>query len=217
MLNTLPRPKPKPAPKVRGRRKAKPKVTSICVSCGSMWRGGKAYEEHDPECTREHPVIVKNANKTERQMFSEALDYVCRELTKWRDGIRCVIHGDACGRYSEWGHVIPQGSCSYLVYELSNSFRQSDTCNQIHRFVQAPYYDWYKAKFGQTAYKMLVEAWRNAPKGGQSTQELIELLPRLVDLYDRRYAMNGATIEQLVEARYYGDIIREAWVKEGRI
>lgn len=210
-------PKPKPAPRVKGKKHKPKKITSICVDCGAWWRGGKEFEEHEPGCTHELPVIVKNARKTERQMYEEALDYVCRELTKWRDGVRCVIHGDACGQYSEWGHVIPQGSCSYLVYELSNSFRQSNTCNQTHRFVQAPYYDWYKAKFGQTAYKMLIDAWKTAPNGGLSTQSLIELLPQYVDLYDRRFAMNGSTLAELIEAGYYGDIIREAWIKDGRL
>ena len=150
-------------------------------------------------------------------MYQEALDHVFRELTKWRDGVMCVIHGDGCGQRSEWGHVIPQGSCSYLVYSLSNSFRQSDTCNQVHRFVQAPYYDWYKAKFGQTAYKMLVAAWETSPNGGQSTQELIEALPVYVSMYLNRSSMTGATMEELVLAGCYGDIIREAWIKDGRI
>jgi len=217
MPNAAIRPKPKPTRLMKGKRKTVKKITSMCADCGSWWRGGKEFEIHDPECTRELPVIVKNARKTERQMICEALDYVFRELTKWRDGIRCVIHGDMCGTRSEWGHVIPQGSCSYLVYEPSNSFRQSDTCNQIHRFVQAPYYDWYKAKFGQTAYKMLIEAWKNAPKGGNSTQELIEMLPKYVELYKNRFAMNGATLEQLVEAGFYGEIIQDAWKYDGRI
>lgn len=217
-LTSAKMPKPKLQKGMRLKKvKSKKKITSICVDCGSWWRGGKDFEEHGIDCQNELPVIVKNARKTERQMYQEALDYLMREITKWRDGVRCVIHGDACGQYSEWGHVIPQGSCSYLVYSLSNSFRQSNTCNQVHRFVQAPYYDWYKAKFGNLAYKMLVDAWRNSPNGGQSTQKLIELLPNYVELYNNRFSMNGATITELVKANYYGEIIKEAWVKDGKI
>ena len=215
-IKTTAIPKTKPTKANRPKRTIK-KITSICVDCGSWWRGGKAFEEHDPECRHELPVITKNSRKTERQMYQEALDDICRKITTWRDGVMCVIHGDGCGQRSEWGHVIPQGSCSFLVYELSNSFRQSDTCNQIHRFVQAPYYNWYEAKFGSRAYKMLIEAWETAPNGGLSTQGLIELLPVYVEMYHNRYSMNGASLAELIAAGYYGEIIREAWVKDGRI
>ena len=207
----------KPKPTKQKRLKKKKAITSICVQCGYLWHGGAEFEEHDPECTRELPVIVKNSRKTERQMVSEALDHVCRELTKWRDGVRCVIHGDACGRYSEWGHVIPQGSCSYLVYELSNSFRQSEACNLKHRFVQLDYFDWYRHKWGNTAMQMLKDAWHNAPKGGLSTQELVELLAHHVELYDSRHIYTIATLEEKVAAGFYGDIIYNAWAKDGRI
>lgn len=64
---------------------------------------------------------------------------------------------------------------------------------------------------------MLIDAWRNAPNGGNSTQELIELLPKVVWLYQNRYSMNGASLAELISAGYYGEIIREAWIKEGRI
>lgn len=47
--------------------------------------------------------------------------------------------------------------------------------------------------------------------------ELWEMRDNLQALYERRFQMNGATLEQLVEAGYYGEIIQEAWRKDGRI
>ena len=208
-------PKPKPT---RESRKLKPKrMTSVCVECGSWWRGGASEETHKLDCTKSLPVIVKRERKTERQMVCEALDDICRKITTWRDGVMCVIHGNGCGQQSQWGHVIPQNASSFLVYNLSNSFRQSDTCNLLHRSVQLPYYSWYEGKFGRLALKMLKEAWLNQPKGGLSTVELWELLERYVVMYQSRNQYAVHDLQELVQAGYYGDIIREAWVKEGRI
>ncbi len=215
MLNTLPRPKPKPVRAVKTKKRKN--ITSICSDCGALWRGGKTEEWHEPFCQHELPIIVKNANKTERQMVCEALDEIMRLMTTWRDGVKCVIHGNGCYGPSQWGHVIPQGSCSYLVYEPSNSFRQSASCNELHRRVQAPYYDWYRHKFGNLAYTMLIQAWKNAPKGGMSTVELWQLREQYATMYNNRHVYSVHNLVELVEAGFYGNIIREAWIKEGRI
>lgn len=224
-MSTYPRPitpKPKPAPlpkKVKAtipqksKRKAKPKSKSICVECGEIWRGPEPM--HMPTCTQSLRVIrFKKVNKTDKQMYEAALDDICRLLTAWRDGVMCVIHGNGCGEISQWGHVIPQGANSYLIYELSNSFRQSDKCNLTHRMVQAPYYDWYKATWGLRAYNMLKEAWQTQ-KGGR--KDLPQLLMQYVDLYMNRHRYSVTNREELVTAGYYGEIIKEAWIKDGRI
>lgn len=215
------RPKPKPAPRIpkgktpiKSKRKApKPKTKSICVECGEIWRGPEAM--HLPLCSNSIRVIRFNkVNKTDKQMYEAALDHICRLITEWRDGCMCVIHGEGCGEYSQWGHVIPQGANAYLVYELSNSFRQSDKCNLVHKIVQAPYFDWYKATWGLRAYEMLKEAWQTQ-KGGQ--KNLPQLLMQYVELYENRHNFSLTSREELVAAGYYGEIIKEAWIKDGRI
>lgn len=224
-MNTYPRPitpKPKPAPlpkKVKAtiprksKRKTKPKSKSICVECGEIWRGPEPM--HMPTCTKSLRVIRFNkVNKTDKQMYEAALDEICRLLTAWRDGVMCVIHGFGCGNTPQWGHVVPQGANSYLVYELGNGFQQSDTCNLIHRMVQAPYYDWYRNTWGARAYKMLIEAWQTQ-KGGR--KDLASLLLRYVDLYMNRHKYSITNKAELVRDGYYGEIIQEAWRKDGRI
>lgn len=223
-MNTYSRPitpKPKPAPLVKkgkatiprkSKRKTKPKSKSICVECGEIWRGAEPM--HMPTCTESIKVIRFNKNKTDKQMYEAALDHICKLLTAWRDGVMCVIHGFGCGNTPQWGHVIPQNSNAYLIYDLGNAFCQSDTCNLIHRMVQAPYYDWYKATWGLRAYNMLIDTWRNE-KGGR--KDLPQLLLHYVDLYMNRYQYSITNKAELVNAGYYGDIIREAWVKDGRI
>lgn len=213
------KPKPERTPKKprkpipsRSRRKQKPKTKSICVECGEIWRG--ADSAHMPDCAQSLDVIRFNKPKTDKQMYEAALDNICRLITTWRDGCKCVIHNDGCGQVSQWSHVIPQGRSAYLVYCLSNSFRQSETCNLLHRSVNAPYYDWYRSTFGERAYKMLIKTWQTK-KGGR--KDLPQLLIQYVDLYKNRHKYSVMYMEDLVRDGYFGEIIRDAWVKEGRI
>jgi hypothetical protein len=203
---------------------AKPKPTKekktskgrqiICYECATISR---KVAEHSPNCTQTLGVkqFQPKPKKTDAQLYEAALDHLCRLITTWRDGVTCVIHGEGCGSVSQWGHVIPQGSSTVLVHELSNSFRQSDTCNLLHRRVQAPYYDWYKAKFGNLAYTMLIEAWKKNVGKKHTSNELRDMVIQYAELYETRYSYLG--LEDLVSAGFYGNIIKEAWIKEGRI
>ncbi len=203
----------KPAPKPTKKPKPKtPKGKSICVECGEIWRGKN--EVHEPGCRNSIRAISFRNNKTDKQMYEAALDHMCRLITTWRDGCTCVINDSYCNDVSNWGHVVPQGRNAYLIYELSNSFRQCAKHNELHRGVQYPYLEWYRRTWGNLAEKMLEEA-RVQHKGGRNAQELFELLLEYVKLWSYRYFAN--TIEEKVKNGYYGDIIREAWIKEGRI
>lgn len=201
-------PKPKPEKKPK-----KTRTKSICVECGTIWRGND--EVHEPGCRNKIKVITFRKNKTEKQMYEAALDHICGILTNWRDGgVMCVIHDYDCGQYRNWGHVIPQGANAWLIYELSNSFSQSNTCNLLHRSVQDPYYRWYKETFGITAYNMLIDAWKTK-KSGRNAHELFELLIEYVRLWNYRFY--AETIADKVATGYYGKIIKEAWIKDGKI
>lgn len=164
--------------------------------------------------------VKRKKQKTNRQKLLNELSNLCREITIWRDGCTCVlsnVDGGRCNSVSQWGHVIPQGGSGYLRHSLSNSFRQCASHNLIHDKINPLIYlNWYRRKFGNKALDML-ETESLKPHHKITIPELWQMRDNLRHLLDMRHAINGATIEQLVEAGYYGDIIREAWVKEGRI
>jgi hypothetical protein len=204
-----PKPKPTKQPKTKKNHKR-----GICPQCGYIWQ---TTPEHYQHCQKELDQIAFIKPKTDKQMREYACDELCRLITIWRDGCTCVINNSKCGQVSQWGHVIPQNSSSILVYELSNSFRQCDKHNILHRFVQAPYYDWYKATWGNLAYKMLVHEWESNVGNHLNAEDLHNRLIELSDLYDMRYSFGSASLEDKVEAGFYGSIIRDAWIKEGKI
>lgn len=161
----------------------------------------------------------KKKVKTNRQKLILEISDLCRKLTTWRDGCICVlceVDGGRCNDVSQWGHVIPQGASGYLKHNLSNSFRQCGSHNKIHTNNQAIYLNWYRRKFGNLAFEMLTEASKKTyhkftvPDLWQTRDELKYLL-------DNIYLIEGTDISGLVFEGYYGSIIREAWIKEGRI
>ena len=158
--------------------------------------------------------------KTNRQKLINQLSDLCRQITTWRDGCTCVlssVDGGRCNEVSQWGHVIPQGGSGYLRHSLSNSFRQCGSHNKIHDKINPLIYlNWYRKKFGNRAFDMLEQA-SMITYHRFTIPDLWEMRDNLQDLYEKRFEMNGATLEQLVEAGYYGEIIAEAWRKDGRI
>ncbi len=161
----------------------------------------------------------KRKAKTNRQKIVIEISNLCRAITTWRDGCICVlsgVDGARCNEVSQWGHVVAQGGSGYLKHNLSNSFRQCGSHNKIHNDNPLIYTNWYRRTFGNRASDMLEEASKKTYHKF-AVPELREMRDMLYELYDNRFAMNGATLEELVAAGYYGDIIREAWLKDGRI
>ncbi len=210
------KPAPKPVRKPKGK---KFKGKTICIQCGFIVRGSKG--EHFPHCPQEFGTITVRTGKTDKQMREMACDELCRRIVEWRDGCICVlsgIDGAKCSQVPNWGHVIPQGGSAYLVYELSNSFRQCSAHNIIHAQINPLLYGkWYREKWGKTAYDMLEAAQRENTGKHLNAEDLHNTLVELSDLYDLRWTFSVATLEDKVEAGFYGHIIREAWIKEGRI
>jgi hypothetical protein len=204
--------KPKPAKSIR----KKKHVHGICPQCGTIFHSKTS--EHAPGCEKEIAVIMVRKRQTDRQLLNMALDQLCRMLTTWRDGCSCVLvkfDGGRCGGVSQWGHVVPQGSCSYLVHELSNSFRQCENHNGIHRFVQLPFHVWYKDVFGEAALSLLDKSRQEHVSYKFGIVELREKLAHLNFLYQSRFTV-GLRLKDLVSFGYYGEIIKEAWKKEGK-
>lgn len=222
-------PKPKPTRSTRSRIKVKAVVKSakrkkghwhgICPMCGEISHS-KQEIKHDFYCTGEIPLIAVKKNQTDRQLLCMALDELCRRITTWRDGCNCVLgetDGGRCSNDSTWGHVIPQGSNSYLIYNLSNSFRQCSTHNGIHRFVQLTYHLWYQMKFGKLALAILEKEKNDHPRSNFSVADYREILVELSMMYQNRYAYSTATMTEKVAAGFYGSVIRDAWIKEGKV
>ncbi len=209
-------PKPKPIKKPKPKT---PKGKGICPQCAFIFRGRNVG--HNPHCAKEFKSIIFNKGKTDKQMYEAACDSLCRLLVEWRDGCTCVlssVDGAVCSSVPNWGHVIPQGGSAFLVYELSNSFRQCSSHNQIHDKVNPLLYTgWYRDTWGKTAFEMLKTAQIENRGHGLNEVDLCNKLFYLNDLYEMRYAFGSASIEDKVQVGFYGDIIREAWIKEGRI
>lgn len=162
---------------------------------------------------------AKRKLKNPRKALLKEIDKMCRQLTIWRDGCVCVlsdVDGGRCDRVSQWGHVIPQGASGYLKHNLSNSFRQCATHNLLHRSNQAIYLNWYRHKFGSKAFDALTEESKKTYHKF-TMADLEEIRDNLHELIGNTYMMGGATLEQLVDAGYYGSVIRSTWVAEGRI
>ena len=154
-------------------------------------------------------------------MYKEALDSLCRLITTWRDGCTCVlanVDGSKCSHISQWGHVVPQGGSAFLIYELSNSFRQCSSHNKIHDDANPLIYtEWYRGKWGHRALEMLKQAQIDNRNFDYDTADLRNMVIEYSDLYDMRFSFSTATLEDKVEAGFYGKLIREAWIKDGRI
>ena len=162
-------------------------------------------------------VTTKARSKSDR--LRDAVKVLCREITYWRDGLQCVernIDGGHCGGGMQWGHVVPQGQSAYLALDLGNAHVQCAAHNTIHGHFQAVYNDWVRSKFGNRSFDALKQA-RSDYEGYQFDEpELLEKLAQYNELYDNRFHAS-VDVESLVSAGYYGEFIKEAWIKEGRI
>ena len=207
---------PKPPKKAKGK---KPKSKGICPQCGFIFRGRTA--EHFQHCQKDMSPIIFIKNKTDKQMYEAACDLICRLLVEWRDGLTCVlvnVDGKVCSPVPNWGHVIPQNGSASLVYELSNSFRQCSSHNMIHDKANPEIYlEWYRSTWGALALRMLKQSQIDNRGLHLNDGQLREKLNELNELYDMRWSFGTASLEEKVQAGFYGNIIREAWTKEGRI
>jgi hypothetical protein len=210
--------KPRPAPKPGKKSKSKKKTRrGICFECGYLW---ETSPEHYDFCSGDDNLTtytIKKRADVETFLVKEALDYLMRELVAWRDGVTCVTPTGRCSNVPQWGHVIPQGANSYLVYNLSNSFRQCSNHNFEHSRDNQLYYDWYRQAWGHTAWRMLNEVKEANRINTLTLWSYLNLRQELWDLYDSRYKYSVHNREVLVEAGFFGPIIKEAWVKDGRI
>ena len=79
------------------------------------------------------------------------------------------------------------------------------------------YLEWYRSTWGALALRMLKQSQIDNRGLHLNDGQLKEKLDELNELYDMRWSFGTASLEEKVQAGFYGNIIREAWTKEGRI
>lgn len=203
-------------PKPQKTKKSKKNLRQyMCVECGTR---SETSPVHSDECTGEGEVFYATKKHTELWFIKEALDRLVREIVGWRDGVTCVTPSGQCSNVPNWGHVIPQGANQYLVYNLSNSFRQCSNHNLLHSLDNQIMYDWFRHKWGNTAWRMLNEVKHANRINPMSQQDYEDLRADLWELYSYRHQFSITTkVEELVAHGFYGPIIKEAFIKDGKI
>lgn len=170
------------------------------------------------------PKGKRTFSKPRRKVLEMQLEAIVKQIVFWRDGGQCVereIDGGRCGNVMQWGHFIPRARSKYLKYDLA-TFVQCNNHNLIHDSRKTGGGDpvfglWFTKKFGITALEMLSRTQReNIDSKDRTIPELEEMLEHYDNLYQDRYYVSLDT-PSLVKAGYYGEIIKEAWIKDGRI
>lgn len=210
VMTVLGKPKPEPV------KKSKRVKRGVCPQCGTIWKG---EAEHAPNCPQELPMITGTKYKSECDWLELALDELCKLITTWRDGVPCVTPTHECRGVSQWSHFVPQQKSNYLKHDLGNSHRQCAGHNFLHGpgQVQLPYTLFYKSTYGSDVLLAFETARQAFPKYSWTPAEMRERLLDYNRLYEERYQHGTSTMEEKVAAGYYGDIIRECWIKKGRI
>jgi len=161
----------------------------------------------------------RKTRKPPRKALMRKLDAICRQIVAWRNEtcVEADMDGCHCGGVLQWGHVIPQGQSSWLKHDLSNSARQCAYHNLRHKYGDPIYFIWYAARFGTKSLIALREVSAAQAGKKRTIPELEEQLAALTRLYEERFSHGTDTLAELVEAGYYGEVVRDVWVKEGRV
>ena len=157
-------------------------------------------------------------SRRKRKWIEAQLKEMVKAIISWRDGQMCVeadVDGSRCGNGLMWGHFITQHASPWLRYNLSNVFWQCGNHNLIHDKHDLTYRIWYAAKFGDFSRNMIEREAAEHIGKKQKMYELEEMLERYIAMYETRYG--SYEIEEMVRLGYYGEIIKAAWEKEGRI
>lgn len=117
---------------------------------------------------------IKKIKKPTHGKVKKAFWHLFATYIKFRDGWVCVQCGVGRDKATiQAGHVIPQATGDSIRYLENNVFAQCAGCNKRHTYVQKPYNDWFKKKYGKEAFERLDEI-AGIPKK-YSTQDLIDL------------------------------------------
>lgn len=162
-----------------------------------------------PKPTKADRPKKQKVSKPKRQILEKQLKAIVYEIIFWRDGQACVQHNQGgCGGKLVWGHYIAQGQSAWLRNDLGNVFVQCDNHNLRDFRGDKSYATWFMAMFGvKAAQAMDAVKAEHSGKNKQSIPELEEMLAHYDDLFQNRYYV-GLDKESLIEAGYYGEIIK---------
>lgn len=168
-----------------------------------------------PKPTKKDREPKKKPAAQRRKKLEAQLKAIVIQIIFWRDGQECVQKNDGgCGNGLMWGHYIAQGQSAWLRYDLGNVFVQCGNHNLKDFHGDKSYATWFHNTFGSTAAAMLDEEKNfHSGKSKQRTeQELEALLAHYDELYQNRFYVDFS-LPSLIEAGYYGEIIKEACTK----
>ena len=126
------------------------------------------------------------------------------------------MDGQKCREGVQWGHVVPQGKSPKLVYDLGNVFPQCPNHNLMHYRKDPMYNNWYTVQWGETAFNDLCMFLRENTGKKYSLVDLEEMICKYEKMLEEKNYVNHNT-KELVSKGYYGEIIRNAWMKDGKI
>lgn len=161
---------------------------------------------------------TRRTAKSRRKILEGQLEAIIKEIVFWRDGQQCVekeIDGARCGNGLQWGHYVPRKQSAWLKYSLV-TFCQCGSHNYLHDKGAQTMATWFAMTFGTLAMQRIEEDVREHRGKDRTIAELEDMLQDYDTMFDTRYYV-GLDLCSLVEAGFYGQVIRQAWIDEGRI
>ena len=172
-----------------------------------------------PKPTKAGREKKHKAAKPRRKILEMQLEAMVKQIVFWRDGSECVergIDGGRCNSVLQWGHFIPRHQSRHLKYDLA-TFCQCGSHNYLHDKGAQTMGVWFTQTFGATAAFEIDRIAREHANTKQPTiQELEDLLVYYDELYQGRKFVK-LELNSLVAAGYYGEIIKSAWMQDGRL
>ena len=148
---------------------------------------------------------------TQRKRLEKQIEEVVKLIIFWRDGQQCVMSkmdGGRCGNGLMWNHFIAQKQSHYLRLDLGNVFCGCGNHNMLDFHGDKTLSIWFMMTFGvQAAAAMAVQAKEHAGHKWEG-YELEDMLIHYDELYQNRYTVD-LDLPSLIEAGYYGEIIRQ--------
>jgi len=143
------------------------------------------------------------------------LEAMVKMIIAWRDGQECVMKGRGkCGNGLMWNHLVSQAKSPWLKYDLGNVFWGCGVHNFEDRFGSSVMPAWFISVFGEAAFLALDTARQFHVGMKYSLDDLEEMLAHYDNLYQNRFTVN-LDIASLVDAGYYGSIIKYSYKQEG--
>lgn len=152
------------------------------------------------------------AEKRRKKLEKQIAD-IGKAIMYWRDGQVCVmaeLDGGRCGNGLMWNHLISQSQSHYLQIDLGNFYCGCGNHNLLDFHGDKTLTLWFVKKFGVDCLEALQLAAREHKGQKRTEHELEEVLAGYDELYQSRFTTD-LDLRSLIEAGFYGDIIKTTW------